>query len=218
MPPNLNQTLIALILKIKGPETIGNYRPISLCNFVYKVITKIIVTRIRPLLEKLVSPFQLAFVPGRKCLDNAIIAQEIIHSISRKRGNAGYMVIKIDLEKAYDRLEWSFVREVLCLTNFPPNMIQLIMSCVSSASASIMFNGGALEPFLPSRAIRHGDPLSPYLFILYMEVLGRIIEEKCARKVWNLVKVSNSGPAFSHLFFADDLLFAKANIMNCSSV
>lgn len=165
MPPNLNQTLIALILKIKGPETIGNYRPISLCNFVYKVITKIIVTRIRPLLEKLVSPFQSAFVPGRKGLDNAIIAQEIIHSISRKRGNAGYMVIKIDLEKAYDRLEWSFVREVLCLTNFPPDMIQLIMSCVSSASASIMFNGRALEPFLPSRAIRHGDP--PFTLLIY---------------------------------------------------
>ena len=100
VPPNLNQTLIALIPEIKGPETIGNYRPISLCNFVYKVITKIIITRIRPFLEKLVSPFQSAFVPGRKGLDNAIMAQEIIHSISRKRGNVGYMVIKINVEKA----------------------------------------------------------------------------------------------------------------------
>ena len=219
VPPNLNQTLIALIPEIKGPETIGNYRPISLCNFVYKVITKIIVTRIRPFLEKLVSPFQSAFVPGRKGLDNAIMAQEIIHSISRKRGNVGYMVIKINVEKAYDRLEWSFIREVLCLANFPPDMIQLIMSCVSLALAFILFNGRALDPFLPSRGIRQGDPLSPYLFILCMEVLGKIVEEKCASKVWNPVKASNSGPAFSHLFFADDLLlFAKANTMNCNSV
>ncbi|KAK9984648.1 hypothetical protein SO802_034173 [Lithocarpus litseifolius] len=123
VPAYLNQTHIALILKIKGPETIGNYRPISLCNSVYKIISKIIVTRIRPYLDKLVSPFQTAFVPGRKGLDNAIIAQEIIHTVGRKRGTVGNMVIKIDLEKAYDRLEWSFLRDVLQAANFPSDMV-----------------------------------------------------------------------------------------------
>lgn len=74
VPTPLNQTYIALISKIKGPETIGNFKPISLCNTVYKIITKIIVARIRPYLDKLVSPFQTAFVPGRKGVDNAIIS------------------------------------------------------------------------------------------------------------------------------------------------
>ena len=101
VPAYLNLTHIAVIPKIKGPETIGNYHPISLCNSVYKIISKIIVTRIRPCLEKLVSPIQLASVSGRKCVDNAIITQEIIHTIGRKRGKVGNMVIKIDLEKAY---------------------------------------------------------------------------------------------------------------------
>lgn len=65
--------------------------------------------RLRPYLEKLISPLQSAFVPGRKGIDNAIIVQELIHSISRKKGTVGYMAIKIDLEKAYDKLEWSFI-------------------------------------------------------------------------------------------------------------
>lgn len=108
----LNKTNVALIPKIHGPETIGNYRPISLCNTVYKMITKIIVARLRPMLDKLVSPVQSAFVPGRKGVDNAIIVQEIIHSISKKKGRVGYTAIKVDLEKAYDKLEWSFIREL----------------------------------------------------------------------------------------------------------
>ncbi|XP_050263906.1 uncharacterized protein LOC126708133 [Quercus robur] len=159
------------------------------------------------------------FVPGRKGVENAIIAQEIIHIASRKKGNIGYMVIKIDLEKAYDRLEWSFIREVLHAANFLPDLIQIIMSCVSSTSTSILFNGGILDPFLPSRGIQQGDPLSPYLFILCMEVLGRIIEHKCTKGTWKPIKASAGGPAFSHLFFADDLLlFAKANPSNCRCV
>ena len=166
VPAYLNQTHVALIPKIKGPETIKNYRPISLCNSIYKIISKIIVIRIRPHLDKLVSLFQTAFIPGRKGIDNTIIAQEIIHTIGRKSGKVGNLVIKIDLEKAYDKLEWSFIRDVPQAANFPSKMIQLIMSCVSSSTTSILVNGGALDPFLPSREIRQGNPLSPYLFIL----------------------------------------------------
>ena len=104
VPEYLNNTHIALIPKIQGPETLGNYRPISLCNTGYKIVTKIIVARLRPYLDKLISPLQAAFVPGRKGVDNAIIAQEVIHTLSKKRGKVGYMALKIDLEKAYDKL------------------------------------------------------------------------------------------------------------------
>ena len=85
VPAYLNSTHIALIPKIQGPETLGNYRPISLCNIVYKVLTKIIVARLGPYLGKLISPLQSAFVPGRKGIDNVIIAQELIHSLSKKK-------------------------------------------------------------------------------------------------------------------------------------
>ena len=86
------------------------------------------------------------------------------------------------------------------------------MSCVSSSSISILFNGGALEPFLPSKSIRQGDPFFPYLFILCMGVLGAFIADKCNSNHWNPIKAFQSSSAFSRLFFVDDLvLFASAN-------
>lgn len=89
------------------------------------------------------------------------------------------MAFKIDQEKAYDKIEWSFIKEMLANFKFSGNLLELIMSCVSSVSTSLLFNGGCLEPFRPSQGTRQGDLLSPYLFILCMEYLGYLIEEKC---------------------------------------
>ena len=129
------------------------------------------------------------------------------------------MALKIYLEKAYDKLEWSFIREMLNRINMLVDLIDIIMSCVSTVFTSILFNGEALDPIFPTRGIRQGDPLSPYLFILCMDFLGQLIEEKCSQKVWQPVKASQSGPAFSHLMFANDLLFfAKADYINYSAI
>lgn len=105
IPDYLNKTNIVLIPKIAGLESLGNYRPISLCNMVYKVVTKIIVARLRPHFGKLVCPLQSVFVTGRRSVNNAIVVQELIHTISNKKGWGGYMEIKVDLEKAYDKIE-----------------------------------------------------------------------------------------------------------------
>ena len=100
--------------------------------------------------------------------------------------------------------------------NLPQSLIKLVMSCISTVSTSILVNGGTLDPILPFRGIRQGDPLSPYIFILCMDFLGQLIEEECSKKRWNPVRASKSGLAFSHLFFADDLvLFVKADQANC---
>ena len=129
------------------------------------------------------------------------------------------MELKIDLEKAYDKLEWSSIRDMLIQANLPMDIIDVIMSCVSTISISILFNGEALDPIFPSRGIRQRDPISPYLFILCMDFLGQLIKEKCSEKLWQLVKASQRGLAFSHLFFADDLiLFAKADGVNCAAI
>ena len=170
-------------------------------------------------MEKLISPLQIAFLLGQKGIENAIIMKELIHSISKKKGKVGYMAIKIDLEKAYDKLEWSFIRDMLLRINLPVDLIDLITSCVSLVSPSIMFNGVPLEPIFPLRGVRQGHPLSPYLLILYINFIGQLIEEKCNNKQWNLVKALQSGPAFSHLMFVDNLvLFARADHFNCSTI
>lgn len=108
------------------------FRPISMCSTIYKVISKVIVAWLRPLLGKLVSPNQVSFIPGRHISDNIMIAQEMIHKCKQSKGNKGYMIWKVDLSKAYDKLSWSFVEKVLYEIQFPDNLVKLIMSCVTS--------------------------------------------------------------------------------------
>ena len=119
----LNETLISLIPKCQNPESLSNYKPISLCNSVYKIVLKILVARIRPLLSSLISPVQAAFVPGRRGIDNVLIAQELFHALDKKKGKTGFMAVKLDLEKAYDRLKWSFIYKVLQAFHFPPKFL-----------------------------------------------------------------------------------------------
>ena len=197
---HLNETLVTLIPKCKSPESLNNYKPISLCNSIYKIASKILVERIRPYLNKLVSPFQTAFMPRRKGLDNVLVAQERCYAPDKKKGKEGYMAIKVDLEKAYDRMEWCFIHKVLQAYHFPQSLIRVIMSCVTSNKVSILFNGGKLEAFNPSRGLRQGDPLSPYIFILCMEYLGHLIEKKCMEGVWKPLQASRSNIGISHYF------------------
>ena len=219
IPSYLNETLVTLIPKCQSPETLNNYRPISLCNSVYKIISKINVALIRPLLANLISPVQSAFVPGRRGIDNVLIAQELFHSLDRKKGKMGYMEVKLDLERAYDRLEWNFIHKVLQAFHFPPKLIQVIMSCILSTNISILVNGRMLESFEPSRGIRQGDPLSLYIFILCMEYLSHLIEQKCVEGAWIHFKASQDNLGFSHLFFADDIiLFNKVGNDACGAI
>uniref|UniRef100_A0A2N9ESQ0 Reverse transcriptase domain-containing protein n=2 Tax=Fagus sylvatica TaxID=28930 RepID=A0A2N9ESQ0_FAGSY len=217
MPKYLNRILISLIPKCLGPETPSQFRPISLCNTVYKIVTKIIVCRLRPIMGNLVSPFQAAFVSDRRGLDNVVIAQELIHSSNRKKGRLGPLILKLDLEKAYDHLEWGFIREVLTFFKFPPPFVDLVLECVTTSSFSVLVNGGQLESFKPSRGIRQRDPLSPYLFKLCMEYLSLKILEACDNNSWKAIKASKNGPSFSHLLLADDLLLCAEASSNCCS-
>ena len=139
VPEILNRTYIVRIPKIQGPKMLGNYRPIGLCNTIYKVVTKIIVARLRPCLENLISPLQMASVLSRKRVDNVIIAQGVIHSLGKKKGRVGYMALKIDLEKAYDKLEWSFIRDMLLRASLSTNLIDIIMSlCFSGLCINLV--------------------------------------------------------------------------------
>ncbi|XP_074321437.1 secreted RxLR effector protein 78-like [Silene latifolia] len=125
----------------------------------------------------LVSESQNAFIPGRYISDNILLAHETIHRIlSHKKGKHGRCAFKADMSKAYDRIKWDFLEAVLMRFGFPPKLVQLIMNCVTTVSYEVLFNGAPLPRFQPHCGLRQGDPLSPYLFILCMEVLGGQIE------------------------------------------
>lgn len=109
----MNDTLVSLIPKVKNPEKVTQLRPISLCNVSYKIITKVLTNRLKEVLGDIVGPEQSSFVPKREIVDNIAIYQEALHTMRVKKGKVGYMILKIDLEKAYDRLSWSFIRETL---------------------------------------------------------------------------------------------------------
>lgn len=116
---SVNKTLLVFIPKISKPEVISQFRPIKLCNTVYKVVSKTLVHKIKEILPQVISKNQSSFVPGRHIINNIVVAQEIIHSMRYQKGKKAFMALKIDLEKAYDRLRWSFIRETLELVGFP---------------------------------------------------------------------------------------------------
>jgi len=107
----INHTFLALIPKRDNPTETQHFRPISLCNTVYKTISKILVNRLRPLLDKIVSPVQSAFIPGRSIHENILLTHEIMHKFKKTKGKQAWVALKLDMEKAYDRIEWAFVRQ-----------------------------------------------------------------------------------------------------------
>lgn len=122
------------------------------------------------------------------------------------------MALKIDLEKAYDRLNWDFIRDTLKDVGMSYEWVRNIMACVESPRLSILWKGRQLDQIIPSRGIRQGDAISPYLFVLCMERLSHTIKDEVAQGRWNGVRLSRYGPNLTHLFFADDLvLFAEAS-------
>jgi len=171
LPSGLNDTFLTLVPKVAHPERVSQFRPIGLYNVTYKLITKCIVNRLKWVLPKIISPTQSSFVPGRQITDNVIVMQEVLHSMRRKLGFKGWMKIKTDLEKAYDRLRWEFILETLIQMHLPNLLIEVIMNCVTSCTLNVLWNGEPTDFFTPSRGIRQGDLLSPYLFVICMERL-----------------------------------------------
>ena len=155
----------------------------------------------------MISENQSAFVPGRLITDNALIAFECLHTIRRKQVKKPFFALKIDMMKAHDRVEWSYLRGCLSCLGFAESWINSVMRCVTSTRYAVRVNGDLTEPVVPSRGIRQGDPISPYLFLLCTKGLSCLLKQQEDQGVLQGVKNGRLGPAISHLLFADDIIF-----------
>lgn len=164
--------------------------------------------RLKPLLNSIISENQSAFVPGRAIADNVLITHEVLHylknSTAQKRCS---MAVKTDMSKAYDRLEWDFIRLVLERLGFHRKWIAMIMQCVSTVTYSFLINGSPRGSVNPTRGIRQGDPLSPYIFIMCSEVLSGLCNKAQEDGSLTGISVARGSPRLNHLLFADDTMF-----------
>lgn len=210
--PILVQNPFVLIPKNANPTTTSHFRPLGLCTTQNKIVAKIIVNRLRHHLNNLVSPFQGAFMKGRHTTDLFLLAQECIHFMNNTKRKEEWLILKINIRKVFDSISWNFISQVLKVVNLPEQWIKLINSYLHSMEYIPIINGNKTTPFKPTRGIRQGDHLSPYIFILAIEYLSTQIQEVVSSSTRKPFKLKSHNLQISLLLFADNIvLFAQAD-------
>ncbi|XP_020684353.2 uncharacterized protein LOC110100971 [Dendrobium catenatum] len=201
------KTLIVHIPKVSNPILPSNYRPISLCNSVYKVAARVLLNRLSEVIPKLITREQAAFIRGRSLSDHVLIAQEVFYKFRISKANKGMVSFKIDMEQAYDSISWGALTKVLLYFNFPPKFSSLLMSCVKDPKFALIINGRYSNWIKAKSGLRQGCPLSPTLFILCAQLLSNAFaQSNCG------IKINTNGPKISLLLFADDVvIFSEAS-------
>lgn len=184
MPKGVNDTVIVLIPKVPTPADLKEFRPISLCNVIYKVVSKCMVNRLRPLLTELISENQSAFIPGCLITDNTIIAFESIHHIQSVKEEQSYCAYKLDLSKACDRVDWDFLEKALIKWGFSAEWVKRIMACIRSVKYSVKFNGRLLDKFPPPLASDKVIRYPLFYFYLWLMLCLHCCIRLYGRRVW----------------------------------
>ncbi|XP_077226476.1 uncharacterized protein LOC143859710 [Tasmannia lanceolata] len=212
---SVNATFISLIPKGPDSSSPSQYRPISLCTFLYKTITKILANRLRIVISNLISPSQSAFIRGRQIQDNILLTHDLLHSFHLPSPTPS-MCLKIDLAKAFDNINRQALLSFMAKQGFNSVWLGWIEECISNPSFSILVNGSPQGFFTSSNGLRQGDPLSPFLFSISMEMLSVLLENASSSNALSTPFVQGS-LAITHLLFADDLMiFAKGSTRNAS--
>ncbi|KAL8089279.1 hypothetical protein AgCh_038904 [Apium graveolens] len=208
LPMEANRTVVCLVPKVKNPQNMSEIRPISLCNVLVRILSKVLSNRLKVCLSSLISNTQSAFVEGRLLTDNALIAFEINHYIKRQtQGKNGVAGFKIDISKAYDRLEWGFIQHMMEKFGFHATWVNRIMSLIQSVSYGFLHDGCVFGNVIPTRGLRQGDPISPYIYILCSEGLTSLLRRAEEVGILHGCTIARGAPTISHLLFADDCYF-----------
>ncbi|KAJ0941986.1 putative RNA-directed DNA polymerase [Helianthus annuus] len=213
-------SFLALIPKCNDPCGLADFRPISLIGCINKVISKVLVMRLKSVIHKLISEEQTAFLSNRSILDGPIILNEVVSWLKKTKRKG--MILKVDIEKAYDSLNWDFLRSVMCQMGFPIKWVDWVMATVTTAKASVLVNGSPTQEFVCHRGLRQGDPLSPFLFVMAMEALTGVVKKAVSSGFLHGIQCTPQGPILSHFLYADDAIFlgewSETNVRNISRI
>lgn len=181
---------------------------------IYKVMSKLLATRLKSVIGKLIDQRQFAFIGGRYMLDSVVVVKEIVHEAKiRKRPT---IIFKVDYEKAYDSVDWGFLLYMMHRMNFHPRWVLWIKSCLESATLSVLVNGSPTSEFKMEKGLRQGDPIAPFLFLIVVEGLNRLFMNSIHLGLFNGYKVGDGNTCeISLLQFADDTIFlGEASVQN----
>jgi hypothetical protein len=175
LPKSFSSYFVTLIPKVNSPLALNEFRPISLLGGLYKLVAKVLAKRFAKVMDSLVSPTQSAFLKGRLLVDGVMVVNEIV-DWAKKTGKS-CLIFKVDFEKAYDSVEWSFLDYMLERFGFGEKWKKWICSCVYGGSMSVLVNGSPTEEINIQRGLKQGDPLAPFLFLLVVEGLGGLMKK-----------------------------------------
>lgn len=197
-----NSSFVVLIPKRENPTKVNDFRPISLIGCLYNVLAKVLANLLKKVIHLLIPDCQSAFVKGRQILDGILIANELVDDTKRTKNGVAFF--KVDFEKAYDSMCWSFLDFMMGKMGFNERWRSWIREYISTASISVLVNGSPTEEFRVGRGLRQGDPLSLFLFLIVAEGLNMMFKEATSLGLYVGYKVD--GVQVSHLQFADDTL------------
>lgn len=214
IPKGVARSNIVLVPKVQDASHVTDFRPISICNIVYKVISKVLARRIKPYMNQIISKAQSAFIARREISESVVLLREVLHSFRQKSYRNQQFCLKVDLSKAFDRMNWSYLESILPMYGFPPEICKWIMLCVTSAEYTVILNGRGDGFFRPTCGLRQGCVLSPYLFIIGMDILSRQLQFQVESGVIRGLRITRSAKALTNCLYADDLLlFGEATHM-----
>jgi mannosylglycoprotein endo-beta-mannosidase len=211
----INKANIILLPKKEGAEEITDYRPISLIHAVAKIITKTLALRRTPLMYRLISACQSAFIKKRSIHDNYLYVCNLTRRFHHTK--TATLLLKLDISKAFDLVRWDYLISFLAHRGFPTRWINWITSLLSSSTSMAMLNGVPLQPIQHGRGLRQGDPLSPLLFILSIDPLNRLLQKATDRGL--LSKLNGRAVRFRTSMYADDtIIFLKPMVKDVSNL